>query len=87
VHFVSWIPTLRIARAAWKGSQDPAGLIRSQLGVDRAADGAQQPAPLPAALPAVAAAVTAPPTEPAVAEPVAARASTATATNLLLLLR
>jgi hypothetical protein len=82
VQFVSWIPTMRIARAAWKGSQDPAGLIRSQLSGERGADGAQQSAPPPA----VAAAVAAAPTTPT-DEPVATPASGATATNLLLLLR
>ena len=28
---MSWLPTLRIAQAAWKGSKDPAGAIRAHL--------------------------------------------------------
>jgi hypothetical protein len=28
---MSWIPTLRIAQAAWRGRTDPAGLIKTQL--------------------------------------------------------
>jgi hypothetical protein len=28
---MSWIPTLRIAQAAWRGRSDPGGLIKTQL--------------------------------------------------------
>ena len=45
---MSWLPTLRIARAAWKGSKDPAGLIKSQLSADEPQERLQQ---LPAASP------------------------------------
>jgi len=64
---MSWLPTLRIARAAWKGSQDPAGLLKAQLSSDERAP-APTPAPLgtaPGAPAPLAAAVTERVAEPA----------------------
>jgi hypothetical protein len=85
---VSWLPTIKIARAAWKGRQDPAGLLKAQL------SGEQQPAQTRASLPAPAVAAAAPagpaiapPAAAAVAEPVAQPHEHATHTHLLLLLR
>jgi hypothetical protein len=55
---VSWLPTLRIARAAWKGSKDPGAAIKQQLLGDEppAAPAQAAPAQLQAAAPAHAAA-------------------------------
>jgi len=77
---VSWIPTLRIARAAWKGRQDPAGLIKSQLTDQPAPAEAQAPLPAPGA-PALAPAALPEP------EPVVQRHEDPTHAHLLLLLR
>jgi len=89
---MSWLPTIRIARAAWKGRQDPAGLLKAQL------SGEPPPAQAQASLPA--AAVAAAPAGPAIAppavvapavvaaaEPLAQPHEHATHTHLLLLLR
>ena len=40
---MSWIPTLRIARAAWKGSKDPVGTIKAQLIDEQPGGGAERP--------------------------------------------
>ncbi len=76
---MSWIPTLRIARAAWRGRQDPAGLIKAQLSADQPSQ-APTLQPVPAVAPAPAAA------QP-VAEPVAQPHEDTTHAHLLLLLR
>ncbi len=90
---MSWLPTIRIARAAWKGRQDPAGLLKSQLSGEQPAQ-AQAQAQTPASLlapPVAAAAHSAPAVAPvpvaAVVEPVAQPHEHATHTHLLLLLR
>jgi len=41
---MSWLPTIRVARAAWRGSKDPAGLIKAQL-TDQPAQNAATGAP------------------------------------------
>jgi hypothetical protein len=92
---MSWLPTLRIARAAWRGRQDPAGLIKAQLSADQAPrPGAQPGAPAvqpvaPAAQGAALAQAPAAVTQPAVAHSAqpGAQGVDATHTNLLLLLR
>jgi hypothetical protein len=65
---MSWVPTLRIARAAWKGSKDPAGAIRAHL-TD------EPPAPAQAAAagqpPAVSAHPVPAPASPIIAAPIA----------------
>jgi hypothetical protein len=80
---MSWGPTFRIARTAWRGRRDPAGLIKSQLSDDPAPESAVQlpKAPVEGSVPHV---------QPAVMEPAATLASVegdATETQLLLLLR
>jgi hypothetical protein len=99
---MSWLPTLRIARAAWRGRQDPAGLIKAQLSADQAPrPGAQPGAPAvqpvapavqpvaPAVQGAALAQAPAAVTQPAVAHSAqpGAQGVDATHTNLLLLLR
>jgi hypothetical protein len=87
---MSWLPTLRIARAAWRGRQDPAGLIKAQLSGDQPAQawaGPAAPAGPPAAPVAPAAAAVVKPVAVAVAEPVAPAEPDATHAHLLLLLR
>jgi hypothetical protein len=69
---MSWLPTLRIARAAWKGSKDPVGAIKAHLtdeqpSVAPATTAAQLPAVTAHPVPAPATAVIATP----IAEPVA----------------
>jgi hypothetical protein len=83
---VSWVPTIRIARAAWKGRRDPSGLLKAQLTGDEAPAPGTQPsaasvasAPAGAALPRPAAVV--------VPEPLAQAHEDATHHHLLLLLR
>jgi hypothetical protein len=65
---MSWLPTLRIARAAWNGSKDPAGAIRAHL-TD------EQPSAAPAATagqpPALAAHPVPAPATPVIVTPVA----------------
>jgi hypothetical protein len=83
---VSWIPTIRVARAAWKGRRDPAGLLKAQLAGDEPpAAGAQAPAASAASAPA-GAAVTQLPTV-TVSEPLAQADEDSTHHHLLLLLR
>jgi hypothetical protein len=92
---MSWLPTLRIARAAWRGRQDPAGLIKAQLSADQAPrPGAQPSAPAvqpvaPAVQGAALAQAPAAVTQQAVAHSAqpGAQGADATHTNLLLLLR
>ena len=85
---MSWLPTLRIARAAWRGRQDPAGLIKAQLSADQAPRPGAQPG-APAAQGAALAQAPAAVTQPAVAHSAqpGAQGVDATHTNLLLLLR
>jgi len=80
---VSWVPTLRIARAAWKGSKDPAGLIRAQLSADEPQAPVQTVNP---AGPAPAAAIFRPPPESPV-EPDPLTHEEAIHSQLVLLLR
>jgi hypothetical protein len=88
---MSWLPTLRIARAAWRGRQDPAGLIKAQLSADQAPrPGAPAVQPVaPAVQGAALAQAPATVTQPAVAHSAqpGAQGVDATHTNLLLLLR
>jgi hypothetical protein len=83
---VSWVPTIRIARAAWKGRRDPAGLLKAQLAGDESpAAGAQASAASLASAPAGAAL-----TKPAAvieSEPLAQAHEDPTHHHLLLLLR
>ena len=65
---MSWLPTLRIARAAWKGSKDPAGLIKAQLS-DEQPQATQAAASAPP--PAAAAHPVPAPASPVAAEPIA----------------
>jgi hypothetical protein len=84
---VSWLPTIRIARAAWNGRQDPAGLLKAQLSGEQQPAQAQASLPAPAVAAAPAGPAIAPPAAVAVAEPVAQPHEHATHTQLLLLLR
>ncbi len=74
---------MRIARAAWKGSKDPAGLIKAQLSADEPQAPGQ---PVNTAGPAPAAAIFRPPPEPA-AEPERSAEEEAIHSQLVLLLR
>jgi len=65
---MSWIPTLRIARAAWKGSKDPVGAIKAQL-IDEQPQAA--PSAMPAQLPPVSAHAVPVPATPLIATPIA----------------
>ncbi|MGD1050483.1 MAG: hypothetical protein ABR947_05380 [Solirubrobacteraceae bacterium] len=65
---MSWIPTLRIARAAWKGSKDPVGTIKAQL-IDEQPQAA--PSATAAQLPAVSAHPVPVPATPLIATPIA----------------
>ena len=80
---MSWVPTLRIARAAWKGSKDPAGLIKAQLSADEPRPAGE---PVNPAGPAPAAAIFRPPPEPA-AEPDHSTEEETIHSQLVLLLR
>jgi hypothetical protein len=82
---VSWVPTIKIARAAWRGRRDPAGLLKAQLAPDESPAAAAQlsaavaSAPAGAALPQPAAVI--------VSEPLAQAHEDPTHHHLLLLLR
>jgi hypothetical protein len=71
---------MRIARAAWKGRQDPAGLLKAQLSTDQPAQAAGAVAPTAALAPAPALAAPA-------AEPLRQAQENPTHAQLLLLLR
>ncbi len=89
---MSWMPTLKLARAAWRGSKDPAGMIKAQFteeprppapAVTAAVPAAAPvPAPEPAGAPAPAPALMTAPVEAPVPEPV-----DDTPAKLLLLMR
>lgn len=92
---MSWLPTMRIARMAWRGRQDPAGLLKSQLsGEQSPATAVQATAPGqlvagPTAAPTIARPAP-PPAHPAVVQPAAVAARMeidSVHTHLLLLLR
>ncbi|MGA3361235.1 MAG: hypothetical protein ABSD82_04320 [Solirubrobacteraceae bacterium] len=83
---MSWVPTIKIARAAWRGRRDPAGLLKAQLAPDESPAAAAQlsaasvaSAPAGAALPQPAAVI--------VSEPLAQAHEDPTHHHLLLLLR